>query len=201
MVVLTKELESMDETILSLYYQPFSWLPHCTIGKQLSKEEMQKALIELSVYFVPIDGYVTRIGVAKTNPHRDIKIWNLKAGMVCSGASESAMAQWASAFTESAIGVSKMVGDLAGPCLFALFMGISRVLYGKFSEKLDLTGVMLLCGIAGDLGAMVSPAMVGSISEMAGGNLKTGLLIAAVFPLALVLGLLILKKKVSFKSR
>ena len=49
------------------------------------------------------------------------------------------MAQWASAFTESALGVSKTVGDLAGPCLFAVFMGIARVIYGKMSEKLDLT--------------------------------------------------------------
>ena len=172
--------------------------------------------------------------------------------MVCSGASEASMAQWASAFTESAIGVSKTIGDLAGPCLFAMFMGVSRVLYGKFSEKLDLTKVMLVCGImcagcyllaslstlpilglagcalcglavgimwpgsisissqkcprggtamfaflalAGDLGAMVSPAMVGSLSEMAGGNLKTGLFVATIFPVVLVFGLLILRKK------
>ncbi len=50
--------------------------------------------------------------------------------------------------------------------------------------------------LAGDLGAMVSPAMVGSLSEMAGGNLKTGLLAATFFPIILVFGLLILKKKV-----
>ena len=179
--------------------------------------------------------------------------WLMIILMVCSGASEATMAQWASAFTESAIGVSKTVGDLAGPCLFAMFMGISRMLYGKFSEKLDLIKVMLGCGImcagcylvaslstlpilglagcafcglavgimwpgsisissqkcprggtamfaflalAGDLGAMVSPAMVGSLSEMAGGNLKTGLLTATIFPVFLVFGLLILKKKV-----
>ena len=77
-VILTKELEQMDETILSPYYQPFSWLPHCTIGKQLSKEEGQKGLIELAAHFVPMDGVVTRIGVSKTNPHRDIKLWELK---------------------------------------------------------------------------------------------------------------------------
>ena len=173
--------------------------------------------------------------------------------MVCSGASEATMAQWASAFTESAIGVSKAIGDLAGPCLFAMFMGISRMLYGKFSEKLDLTKVMLICAamcvgcyllaswsplpilglagcalcglavgimwpgsisisaqqcprggtamfaflaLAGDLGAAVSPTMVGSISKMAGDNLKTGLMVATVFPVVLVVGLLILKKKV-----
>lgn len=179
--------------------------------------------------------------------------WLMILLMVCSGASEATMAQWASAFTESAIGVSKTVGDLAGPCLFAMFMGVSRILYGKFSQKLDLTKVMLACGtmcvgcyllaslstlpilglvgcalcglgvgvmwpgsisissqrcprggtamfaflaLAGDLGAMVSPAMVGGLSEMAGGNLKTGLFVATMFPLILVVGLLILRKLV-----
>lgn len=176
--------------------------------------------------------------------------WLMILLMVCSGASEASMAQWASAFTESAVGVSKTVGDLAGPCLFAMFMGISRILYGKFSEKLDLTKVMLGCGImcagcylvaslsklpilglagcalcglavgimwpgsisisakkcprggtamfallalAGDTGAMVSPAMVGSLSEMAGGNLKIGLLVATLFPVILVVGLVVLR--------
>ena len=73
--------------------------------------------------------------------------WLLIVLMVCSGASESTMAQWASAFTESALGVSKTIGDLAGPGLFAMFMGISRMLYGKLSAKLKLTKVMLVCGI------------------------------------------------------
>ena len=177
--------------------------------------------------------------------------WLMILLMICSGASEASMAQWASAFTESALGVSKTVGDLAGPCLFAVFMGITRVIYGKMSETLDLTKAMLLCGImcavcyllaslspmpilgltgcalcgmsvgimwpgtisissqkcprggtalfaflalAGDLGATVSPALVGSVSEMAGGNLKKGLLVAAVFPVVLAAGLMVLKK-------
>ena len=51
--------------------------------------------------------------------------------------------------------------------------------------------------LAGDFGAMVSPAMVGSLSEMAGGDLKTGLFAATAFPVALVLTLLMLKRKVS----
>lgn len=177
--------------------------------------------------------------------------WLMILLMICSGASEATMAQWASAFTESALGVSKTIGDLAGPCLFAVFMGISRMLYGKMSEKLDLTKTMLLCGmmcvvcyllaslsplpflglagcalcgmavgilwpgtislssqkcpkggtamfaflaLAGDLGATVSPAMVGSISEMAGGNLKIGLLIATIFPILSVVGLFVLNR-------
>lgn len=177
--------------------------------------------------------------------------WLMILLMICSGASEATMAQWASAFTESALGVSKTIGDLAGPCLFAVFMGISRMLYGKMSERLDLTKTMLLCGmmcavcyllaslsplpflglagcalcgmavgilwpgtislssqkcpkggtamfaflaLAGDLGATVSPAMVGSISEMAGGNLKIGLLIATIFPILSVVGLFVLNR-------
>lgn len=66
--------------------------------------------------------------------------------MACAGASELAMAQWASAYAESALQLSKTLGDLAGPCMFAITMGISRVLYGKYGEKVDLTVYMLGCG-------------------------------------------------------
>jgi MFS family permease len=174
--------------------------------------------------------------------------------MVCVGASEATMTQWASAFTESALGVSKTVGDLAGPCMFAACMGLARVFYGKKSERLDLVKVMLICGVmcvacyltaslspipilgligcalcglavgimwpgtlcissqkcpkggtamfaflalAGDLGAAIGPAAVGAIADAAGGNLKTGLLFASVFPAVLILGLLLLIKKFS----
>ena len=71
--------------------------------------------------------------------------------MVCAGASELSMAQWASAFTEAALGFSKTVGDLVGPCLFAITMGISRVIYGKYGAKMNLiwfmigSGVLCLC--------------------------------------------------------
>ena len=67
--------------------------------------------------------------------------------MVCAGASELTMAQWASAYAESAIGLSKTMGDLTGPCLFAAAMGISRVLYGKYGERIALTGFMLGSGL------------------------------------------------------
>ena len=71
--------------------------------------------------------------------------WLLMVVMVCAGASEQAMSQWASAFAESALHLSKTMGDLAGPCLFALLMGTSRALYGKYSEKLPLKKAMLGC--------------------------------------------------------
>ena len=67
--------------------------------------------------------------------------------MVCSGASELAMAQWASAYAESALGFSKAVGDIAGPCMFAVTMGISRVLFGKAGDKMNLNKFMIGSGI------------------------------------------------------
>ena len=73
--------------------------------------------------------------------------WIFIALMVCAGSSELAMAQWASAFAESALHVSKTAGDLAGPCGFAVCMGISRILYGKFGEKVDLSIYMIASGI------------------------------------------------------
>ncbi len=182
-------------------------------------------------------------------------LWMMILLMICSGASEATMAQWASAFTESALGVSKTVGDLAGPCLFAAFMGISRILYGKMSTKLNLTKAMLLSGLlcvacyllaslsplpilglagcalcgfsvgimwpgtislssqkcpqggtamfavlalAGDFGSTVSPAIAGSLSEMAGGNLKAGLLAATFFPILLVVRLFVFNRKMKY---
>ncbi|MCI8466278.1 MAG: MFS transporter [Lachnospiraceae bacterium] len=75
--------------------------------------------------------------------------WLLLVLMVCAGASEQAMSQWASAFTESVLHVPKAMGDLAGPCAFAILMGTARFLYGKFSERISLKGFMagsaLLC--------------------------------------------------------
>lgn len=73
--------------------------------------------------------------------------WLLILLMTCAGAAEASMAQWASAFTEMSVGVSKAVGDLAGPCLFAALMGISRVFYSRKSAQLNLTKTMLACGI------------------------------------------------------
>jgi fucose permease len=67
--------------------------------------------------------------------------------MVCAGASELAMAQWASAYAEAALGLSKALGDLMGPCMFAVTMGISRVIYGKYGEKFELMKFMVGSGV------------------------------------------------------
>lgn len=178
--------------------------------------------------------------------------WLLILLMVCSGASENAMTQWASAFAEASIGVPKAVGDLAGPCLFAVLMGASRVLCARMSQKVNLGKMMLVCGflcigcyllaslsnvpvlglagcglcgfsvgimwpgtlslsaracpkggtamfaflaLAGDLGGTIGPMSVGGVSGLANGDLKKGLLVATAFPVALVLGLIVLQRK------
>ena len=67
--------------------------------------------------------------------------------MICAGASELSMSQWASAYAESALGLTKSVGDLVGPCLFAVTMGISRTIYGKYGQRFDLMKYMIFSGI------------------------------------------------------
>ena len=66
--------------------------------------------------------------------------------MVCAGASEISMAQWASAYVESALGISKSIGDIIGPCLFAVMMGMRRSFYGKYGENIDLMKFMIGSG-------------------------------------------------------
>ena len=69
--------------------------------------------------------------------------WLILVMMVCAGASEQAMSQWSSAFAEKALGVSKTIGDLAGPCAFAFCMGTARAIYGKFAERIPLKAFMI----------------------------------------------------------
>ena len=72
--------------------------------------------------------------------------WLMIILMICAGSSELSMSQWASAFAESGLGLSKLTGDIAGPCLFAVMMGLSRALYGKFGDRIDLMKFMLGSG-------------------------------------------------------
>lgn len=71
--------------------------------------------------------------------------WIAMTLMLSAGASELAMSQWASLFAERALGVSKMAGDLLGPGLFAVFMGLGRTMYARAGDRLDLSRVLLLC--------------------------------------------------------
>lgn len=101
--------------------------------------------------------------------------------MACSGAGEIAMAQWASFFAESGLGVSKTVGDLLGPCLFAVFMGIGRVIYPMLSGKIKLARYLTLssagCAITYLIASLSTNAYVSLM-----GCAFTGLFIAVAWP-------------------
>lgn len=76
-VTLYNALVQVEGVKVSPYYQPFQWLPHTTIGKTLSKEQMKVAFEVMQNSFGVFSGEVVKIGLAKPNPHRDIKIWEL----------------------------------------------------------------------------------------------------------------------------
>lgn len=86
-------------------------------------------------------------GLTVKNLFKTPLFWIAVILMICSGASELAMSQWASAFAESGLGLSKTVCDIAGPCFFAITMGISRVIFGKFGSKINLQNFMIGSGI------------------------------------------------------
>ncbi len=69
--------------------------------------------------------------------------WVLLVMMICAGASEQAVSQWASTFAEKGLGISKTAGDLAGPLAFAILMGASRAFYGKYGDRIHLDRFMV----------------------------------------------------------
>lgn len=73
-----EDLKDLDNTIISKYYIPFQWMPHATIAKKLNNEQLFLAFQELEKNFNIFNGLVIKIGLSKTNPYEDIKIWNLK---------------------------------------------------------------------------------------------------------------------------
>lgn len=101
--------------------------------------------------------------------------------MVCAGASELAMAQWASAYAEAALGLSKTIGDLLGPCMFAVTMGINRIIFGKYGEKMNLVKYMtasgLLCVICYLMASLSSNPLIGLI-----GCVLCGFSVAIMWP-------------------
>ena len=177
--------------------------------------------------------------------------WILFLMMLCAGASEQAVSQWASALAERGLGISKTLGDLAGPMTFGILMGISRAFYGKYGDKIRLERFMgasallciasyllialvpvpalglvgcALCGLsvgimwpgtfsmaaasmrrggtalfallalAGDLGCSSGPTLAGFVSGVYGDNLRIGILAAVIFPIALLVSLLLVKR-------
>lgn len=203
--------------------------------------------------FVPLQNIVAegeqglKIGQLLKNK----KFWLFFIVILCAGASESAIAQWASTFVESSLGLSKALGDMVGPALFAAAMGICRLFYGKSGDKINLDDAMTLSGalcvvsylvvalvpvpvvaligmavcgfsvglmwpgsystatanikgggnvmfallaLGGDIGCVGGPAVVGWLSGAFGGDMRTGILFATVFPVILTLAMLVHKR-------
>lgn len=105
--------------------------------------------------------------------------WILLMMMICAGASEQAVSQWASTFAEKGLGISKTAGDLAGPMAFAILMGTSRAFYGKFGERIKLDNFMIysscLC-ILSYLGIALIPVPQLSLAACAVCGLSVGIM-------------------------
>ncbi len=183
---------------------------------------------------------------------RDRAFWGFLLVMMCGGAAEIGISQWASAFAETSLGISKTAGDVIGPCMFAVMMGVARMLHSRYPHLITLSKAIMysgilatvcylgaalvpipfvalafcgLCGfavgimwpgtlslatrkypaaggtlfavmaLAGDLGCTAGPTAVGFVASIFGGNLRTGLLIGAFFPIVMVAGLMALNRK------
>ena len=110
--------------------------------------------------------------------------WILMVMMVCAGASEQAVSQWASTFAEKGLGITKAAGDLAGPMAFAILMGLSRTFYGKYGDKIDLERFMacssILC-ILSYLGISLVPVPQFSLIACAVCGLSVGIMWPGTF--------------------
>ena len=142
------------------------------------------------IYFclVPIPEVLSENkGLRVKNLFKTKLFYILAVVMLCSGASELAMSQWASAFAESGLKVSKTFGDLLGPCLFAVLMGSARVIYSRFSDKVSLGKVMTASAVlctASYIVAGLSPVPVVSLLACAVCGFSVGVMWPGTFSLA-----------------
>ncbi len=118
-------------------------------------------------------------GMTMADLFRSKVFWVLMLMMTCAGASEQAVSQWASTFAERGLGVTKTVGDLAGPMAFAILMGSARAFYGKFGDRIDLDRFMVGSGILCVLSYLcisLSPSPVLSLVGCAVCGLSVGIM-------------------------
>ncbi len=111
----------------------------------------------------------------------DFRFWIFFGMMVCAGAGEQAVSQWASTFAEQGLGVSKTLGDLAGPMAFALLMGTSRAIYGKYGDRIRLDTFMLGSGMLCVLAYLCIALLPGSGAGLVGCGL-CGLSVGILWP-------------------
>lgn len=133
--------------------------------------------------FVPIANLIDEdeTGMSLGELFKSRIFWILMLMMLCAGASEQAVSQWASAFAELGLGVSKTVGDLAGPLTFAAMMGISRSFYGKYGDKINLDSFMTVSAAA-CVGAYLLASLSSSAFLSLVGCALTGLTVGIMWP-------------------
>lgn len=118
-------------------------------------------------------------GLSMKELFRNKIFWLLMLMMLCAGASEQSVSQWASTFAELGLGVTKTIGDLAGPMAFAILMGSARAFYGKFGDKLNLDRFMLASGglcVFSYLCIALAPSPVVSLAGCAICGLSVGIM-------------------------
>ena len=144
---------------------------------------MGNALVFVKVPIAPLmeDG---EPGLPVTELFKKKVFWILLVMMVCAGASEQAVSQWASTFAENGLGISKTAGDLAGPMAFAVLMGTSRLFYGKYGDRIHLERFMIyssgLCILA-YLGISLFPVPQLSLLSCAVCGLSVGIMWPGTF--------------------
>ncbi len=146
--------------------------------------------LAVGVYFTRVPIY-TLVEEGEALPIRKLcktkMFWIFILMMFAAGASEQAMSQWASAFAESGLGISKTMGDLLGPCIFSVLMGSARVFYGKMSDRINikhfLIGSSVLC-VASYLLASLSPAPALALVGCGLCGLSVGIMWPSVYSMA-----------------
>ena len=132
--------------------------------------------------FVPIRTLEEEKGSGKfSDMLKNPLFWLMLIIMICAGASELSMSQWASAFAETGLQVSKTIGDLLGPCAFAILMGLSRVIYSRIDDKTDITKILIVGAIV-CIGAYLLAALSGNAIVSLIGCALCGIAVAPMWP-------------------
>lgn len=132
--------------------------------------------------FVPIRTLEEEKGSGKfSDMLKNPLFWIMLIIMICAGASELSMSQWASAFAETGLQVSKTIGDLLGPCAFAVLMGLSRVIYSRIDDKTDITKILIVGAIV-CIGAYLLAALSGNAIVSLIGCALCGIAVAPMWP-------------------
>ncbi|MDE6723271.1 MAG: MFS transporter [Eubacterium sp.] len=132
--------------------------------------------------FVPIRTIEEEKGSGKfSDMLKNPLFWLMLIVMICAGASELSMSQWASAFAETGLNVSKTMGDLLGPCAFAVLMGISRVIYSRIDDKTDISKILMLGAFVCIFGYLLASLSGNAVASLIGCAI-CGIAVAPMWP-------------------